>query len=56
MIKKGFTYLDFRYLGYYLKWHPQSCYYYSVEHCDFEAPEELIGTYSKYNSLDDRNG
>lgn len=53
--KKGFTYLDFRYLGYYLKWHPQSCYYYSVEHCDFEAaPERTVGTYSKYNSLDDK--
>ena len=43
------------YLGYYLKWHPQSCYYYSVEHSDFQAaPERTAGTYSKYNSIDDR--
>jgi N-acetyl sugar amidotransferase len=43
------------YLGYYLKWHPQSCYYYSVEHGQFEAsPERTVGTYSKYNSIDDK--
>ncbi|MBM4357062.1 MAG: N-acetyl sugar amidotransferase [Deltaproteobacteria bacterium] len=43
------------YLGYYLKWHPQSCYYYAVEHGNFEAaPERTPGTYSKYNSIDDR--
>ena len=47
--------IDFRYLGYYLKWHPQSNYYYSVEHGNFEAaPERTQGTYSKYNSLDDK--
>lgn len=46
---------DVHYLGYYLKWHPQSCYYYSVEHGGFEAsPERTPGTYSKYNSIDDR--
>lgn len=43
------------YLGYYLKWHPQSCYYYAVEHGGFEAsPERTPGTYSKYNSIDDK--
>lgn len=43
------------YLGYYLKWHPQSCYYYSVEHGGFQAsPERTPGTYSKYNSIDDK--
>lgn len=43
------------YLGYYLKWHPQKCYYYAVEHGDFEAsPERTPGTYSKYNSIDDK--
>jgi len=43
------------YLGYYLNWHPQSCYYYSVEHGGFEAaPERTPGTYSKYNSIDDK--
>jgi N-acetyl sugar amidotransferase len=43
------------YLGYYLKWHPQSCYYYAVENGGFEAsPERTPGTYSKYNSIDDK--
>lgn len=43
------------YLGYYLKWHPQSCYYHAVEHGGFMAsPERTPGTYSKYNSIDDR--
>lgn len=49
------TKTEVHYLGYYLKWHPQSCYYYSVEHGNFEAgPERTPGTYSKYNSIDDR--
>jgi len=47
--------IEFHYLGYYLKWHPQSCYYYSVEHGNFEAsPERTSGSYSKYNSIDDK--
>jgi N-acetyl sugar amidotransferase len=47
--------VEVHYLGYYLKWHPQNCYYYSVEHGGFEAsPERTPGTYSKYNSIDDR--
>lgn len=47
--------VDVHYLGYYLKWHPQSCYYYSVEHGGFQAsPERTPGTYSKYNSIDDK--
>ena len=29
--------IEVHYLGYYLKWHPQSCYYYAVEHGGFEA-------------------
>ncbi|WP_407637484.1 N-acetyl sugar amidotransferase [Desulfocapsa sulfexigens] len=42
-------------LGYYVKWHPQHCYYYSVENAGFKAsPERTPGTYSKYNSIDDR--
>lgn len=46
---------EVHYLGHYLKWHPQSCYYYSVEHGGFQAsPERTPGTYSKYHSLDDR--
>lgn len=47
--------IDVRYLGYYLKWTPQEAYYYAVENTGFEAnPERTEGTYSKYNSLDDR--
>ena len=46
---------EVHYLGYYLKWHPQSCYYYAQEHGGFEpSPERTPGTYSKYNSIDDR--
>jgi N-acetyl sugar amidotransferase len=47
--------VEVHYLGYYLRWHPQACYYYAVEHGGFEAsPEGTPGTYSKYNSIDDR--
>ena len=47
--------VEVHYVGYYLKWHPQACYYYSVEHGGFQAsPERTPGTYSKYNSIDDR--
>ena len=46
---------EVHYLGFYLKWHPQSCYYYAHEYGGFEAsPERTPGTYSKYNSIDDR--
>jgi len=47
--------IEVHYLGYYLKWTPQESYYYSVEHTGFEAnPVRTEGTYSKYNSLDDK--
>jgi hypothetical protein len=47
--------VEVHYLGYYLKWVPQECYYYAVEHANFEAnTERTEGTYSKYNSIDDR--
>lgn len=47
--------IEVHYLGYYLKWHPQTCYYYAVENGGFQAsPERTPGTYSKYNSIDDR--
>lgn len=47
--------VEVHYLGYYLKWIPQECYYYAVEHAGFEAnTERTEGTYSKYNSIDDR--
>jgi len=47
--------IEVHYLGYYLKWTPQEAYYYAVENCGFEAnPVRTEGTYSKYNSLDDK--
>lgn len=47
--------LDVHYLGYYMPWHPQECYYYAVEHGGFQAaPERSAGTYSKYSSIDDK--
>jgi len=47
--------VEVHYLGYYLKWHPQGCYYYSVENGGFiPSPERTPGTYSKYNSIDDK--
>ncbi|MFZ5354295.1 MAG: N-acetyl sugar amidotransferase [Bacillota bacterium] len=49
------TKVEVHYLGYYMKWHPQGAYYYSVEHGDFKpSPERTPGTYSKYNSIDDK--
>ncbi len=49
------NHIQVRYLGYYEKWHPQEAYYYSVEHGGFRpAPERTQGTYSKYNSIDDK--
>ncbi len=47
--------VEIHYLGYYLPWHPQGAYYYAVEHGGFQAsPERTPGTYSKYNSIDDK--
>jgi len=43
------------YLGYYLKWHPQETYYYSVENSDFMPNDTRTeGSFSKYSSLDDK--
>ena len=47
--------IEVHYLGYYVKWTPQEAYYYAVENTGFQAnPTRTEGTYSKYNSLDDR--
>lgn len=47
--------VEVHYLGYYLKWTPQENYYYAAEHIGFEANEDRTeGTYSKYNSIDDK--
>jgi len=43
------------YLGYYLKWDPQECYYYASENTGFKAnTERTQGSYSKYSSIDDK--
>lgn len=47
--------LEVHYLGYFLKWVPQECFYYAVENCGFRPrPFRTQGTYSKYNSIDDK--
>ena len=47
--------IEVHYLGYYLKWDPQECYYYASENTGFQANEERTeGTYSKYSSIDDK--
>ncbi|KYG82844.1 N-acetyl sugar amidotransferase [Roseivirga echinicomitans] len=47
--------IQVHYLGYYLKWDPQECYYYAVENTGFQAnTERTEGSYSKYSSIDDK--
>jgi N-acetyl sugar amidotransferase len=47
--------VEVHYLGYYLKWDPQECYYYATENTGFQSnTERTEGTYSKYSSIDDR--
>lgn len=47
--------IEVHYLGHYHKWIPQEIYYYAVEHTGFKArPFRTQGTYSKYNSIDDK--
>ena len=47
--------IEVHYLGYYVKWDPQECYYYAFENTGFEANSERTeGTYSKYSSIDDK--
>lgn len=48
--------IQVHYTGYYVKWDPQEAYYFAVENCGFEANEQRTeGTYSKYNSIDDKS-
>jgi N-acetyl sugar amidotransferase len=47
--------IEVHYLGYYLRWTPQEVYYYAVNNTGFKArPFRTQGTYSKYNSIDDK--
>ena len=53
--KKDTDNLEVHYLGYYLKWDPQECYYYAVENTGFKPNRERTeGSYSKYSSIDDK--
>lgn len=43
------------YLGYFLKWDPQECFYYASQNTGFKAnTERTEGSYSKYSSIDDK--
>ncbi len=47
--------IQVHYTGYYVKWDPQEAYYFAVDNSGFEANEQRTeGTYSKYNSIDDK--
>ncbi len=47
--------IEQRYLGYYLKWDPQECYYYAAKNTGFRPnTERTEGSYSKYSSIDDK--
>jgi hypothetical protein len=47
--------VEVHYLGYYLRWDPQECYYYASENTGFQANSERTeGSYSKYSSIDDK--
>ena len=47
--------LEVHYLGYYLNWTPQEAFYYAVKNTGFvPRPFRTQGTFSKYNSIDDK--
>jgi len=47
--------LEVHYLGYYLKWDPQECFYYAFSNTGFKPnPERTEGSFSKYSSIDDK--
>ena len=47
--------IEQRFLGYYLKWDPQECYYYAAKNTGFRPnTERTEGSYSKYSSIDDK--
>jgi N-acetyl sugar amidotransferase len=47
--------IEVHFLGHYLRWTPQACYYLASEKCGFKANDEgrTWGTYSKMYGLDD---
>lgn len=57
MKKSEISNLDIKvhYLSHYLKWHPQSNYYYAVKNGNFvTSPNRMPGTYTKFISIDDK--
>jgi 5'(3')-deoxyribonucleotidase len=49
------TKTEVHYMGYYVKWHPQEVYYYSMENTGFQPNiYRTEGSYSKYSSFDDK--
>ncbi len=47
--------IEQQFLGYYVKWDPQECYYFATENTGFKAnTERTEGSYSKYSSIDDK--
>jgi len=47
--------VEVHYTGFYEKWDPQEAFYFSVEKTGFEPNDQRTeGTYSKYNSIDDK--
>lgn len=46
---------EVHFLGYYLKWDSQECYYYAAKNTGFQAnTERTEGSYSKYAGIDDK--
>jgi len=47
--------IEVHYLGYFMRWDPQECFYYATENTWFiPNPERTQGSYSKYSSIDDK--
>lgn len=46
--------IEVHYLGYYLKWHPQGSYKYALKNGFRPSPGRTPGTYTRYNSIDDK--
>jgi N-acetyl sugar amidotransferase len=47
--------IEQRFLGYYLQWDPQECYYYAAKNTGFRPnTERTEGSYSKYSGIDDK--
>lgn len=45
--------VEVHYMGYYLKWDPQECFYYQEYRISKPNTQRTEGSYSKYSSIDD---